>query len=356
MKEAFTYAGPKVDVVDSPIPTPEPRQIIVKVICAGLNPKDWKVADGAIPGVTYSNEGDDFAGFVHQIGQQVTEFKVGDRVGCFHKTLSPGRGWAEYAVSWESMAFHLADHVSFEEAATVPLAAITACLGLYHRLPLPYPWDALDKARPLIIWGAASAVGAYAVKLASLTNLHPILAVAGRGAQFVETLIDRSCGDTIIDYRQGNDNVVAALKLALGDQKPEFAFDATSENGTDLTICRVINQTTGKIAVVHLDSPADLIPGNISRINTAVETSQLDVDKVFKLQDSKQQGLGITQFATVMLKFLGRGLNEGWFTPHPYVVIPGGFYGLENALNILKSGSVSAKKLIIRVTDTDGLQ
>jgi NADPH:quinone reductase-like Zn-dependent oxidoreductase len=114
MKEAFVYAGPKVDVAESSIPTPGPFQIIVKVICVGLNPKDWKVADGAVPGVTYSNEGDDFAGFVHEVGQQVTEFKVGDRVGAFHKTLSPGGGWAEYAVAWESMTFHLAEHVSFE--------------------------------------------------------------------------------------------------------------------------------------------------------------------------------------------------------------------------------------------------
>lgn len=112
MKEAFAYPGPKVDVVESPIPTAGPFQMIVKVACVGLNPKDWKVADGAVPGVTYSNEGDDFSGVVHTVGQGVTEFKVGDRVGVFHKTLSPGGGWAEYAIAWESMAFHLADHVS----------------------------------------------------------------------------------------------------------------------------------------------------------------------------------------------------------------------------------------------------
>lgn len=114
MKEAFAYPGPKVDVVESPIPTPAPFQMIIKVACVGLNPKDWKVADGAVPGVTYSNQGDDFAGVVHEVGQQITEFKVDDRVGVFHKTLSPGGGWAQYAIAWESMTFHLADHMSFE--------------------------------------------------------------------------------------------------------------------------------------------------------------------------------------------------------------------------------------------------
>ncbi|KAL7944947.1 GroES-like protein [Trichoderma barbatum] len=355
MKEAFAYPGPKVDVVESPIPTAGPFQIIIKVACVGLNPKDWKVADGAVPGVTYSNEGDDIAGVVHEVGQQVTEFKVGDRVGVFHKTLSPGGGWAEYAIAWESMAFHLANHISFEEAATIPLAAITSCLGLYRRLPLPYPWDPSDKPQPIVIYGAASAVGAYAVKLAVLSNIHPIVAVAGRGTDFVETLIDRSRGDTIVDYRQGDSAVVEAMTAVLGNQEPEFAFDAISETSTILNISRVINKTIGKIAVVLTTSP-DLLPEGISQINTAVETSQVDLgNDVLTYPNSKGQSVGITHFTTVMLRFIGRGLNEGWFSPHPHEVVPGGLDGLEGALTRLKNGSVSATKLVVRISDTDGL-
>ncbi|KAL6701532.1 GroES-like protein [Trichoderma pleuroticola] len=355
MKEALAYPGPKVDVVESPIPTAGPFQMIVKVACVGLNPKDWKVADGAVPGVTYSNEGDDFSGVVHTVGQGVTEFKVGDRVGVFHKTLSPGGGWAEYAIAWESMAFHLADHVSFEEAATVPLAAITSCLGLYRRLPLPYPWDPCDTPQPFIVYGAASAVGAYAVKLAVLSNIHPIIAVAGRGIAFVETLIDRSRGDTIVDYRQGDDAVVEAIKAALGNKEPEFAFDAVSEKETVFNISRVMSKTSGKIVVV-LNTPSGLIPEGISLINSAVETSQVDLgNDALTWPNSKGQSVGITHFTTVMLRFIGRGLNEGWFSAHPHEVVPGGLHGLEGALTRLKNGSVSATKLVMRISDTDGL-
>lgn len=136
-------------------------------------------------------------------------------------------------------------------------------MGLYRRLPLPYPWDPCDKPQPFIVYGAASAVGAYAVKLAVLSNIHPIIAVAGRGIDFVETLIDRSRGDTIVDYRQGDDAVVEAIKAALGNKEPEFAFDAVSEKETVLNISRVINKTIGKIAVV-LNIPSGLIPEGIS--------------------------------------------------------------------------------------------
>ena len=128
MKEAFCSPGPKVDLVDSPIPIPGAYQMIIKVACVGLNPKDWKVAEGYVPGVTYTNEGDDYSGTVHQIGEHVTEFKVGDRVGVFHKTLSPGGGWAEYAIAYESMTFHLADHVSFEGLSRLTSLLVTAVM------------------------------------------------------------------------------------------------------------------------------------------------------------------------------------------------------------------------------------
>ncbi|EHK40129.1 Hypothetical protein TRIATDRAFT_89285 [Trichoderma atroviride IMI 206040] len=356
MKEALAYPGPKVDIVDSPIPTAGAYQMIIKVVCVGLNPKDWKVADGVVPGVTRTNEGDDFSGVVHQVGQHVTEFKVGDRVGVFHKTLSPGGGWAEYAIAYESMTFHLADHVSFEEAATIPLAAITSCLGMYRRLPLPYPWDPCDRLQPFLIYGAASAVGAYALKLAVLSNIHPIIAVAGRGLDFVETLIDRSRGDTIIDYRQGDDAVVEAIKTALGGQKLEFAFDAVSEKSTIRNVCKIIDRDVGKMAVV-LPVPTDEISEGIPRNNTAVEMSQCELGNEALLKSSsKSKGLGILQFTTVMLKFIGRGLNEGWFSAHPHEVVPSGLYGLESALQRLKSGSVSARKLVVRISDTDGVE
>jgi len=41
MKEAIVYAGPKVEIIDSPIPTPSPDQVVTKVIVGGVNPKDW---------------------------------------------------------------------------------------------------------------------------------------------------------------------------------------------------------------------------------------------------------------------------------------------------------------------------
>ncbi|KAH8121739.1 hypothetical protein LI328DRAFT_157932 [Trichoderma asperelloides] len=100
---------------------------------------------------------------------------------------------------------------------------------MYRRLPFPSPWSPSDKPLPSLLYGAASAVGAYVLKLAVLSNIHPVITVAGQVLHFVETLIGQSRGDTVIDHRQGNDTLVEAIKAALGGQKLEFPFDAVSE-------------------------------------------------------------------------------------------------------------------------------
>ncbi|RYC59860.1 hypothetical protein CHU98_g6336, partial [Xylaria longipes] len=155
MKEAVVSKGPKVQIIDSPIPKPGPDQVVIKVVVSGSNPKDWKV-----PLWTNStrNEGDDIAGVVHEVGENVYEFKPGDRVGALHELLTPGGSYAEYAVAWQHTTFHIPKKTTFEEAAAIPLAAMTSAIGLYLRLGLPQPWARATEPIPLVIYGAASAV------------------------------------------------------------------------------------------------------------------------------------------------------------------------------------------------------
>lgn len=146
------------------------------------------------------NQGDDIAGTVHAVGEGVTDFKVGDRVAAFHEMLSPHGSWAEYAVSWEHTTFRLPDKTSFEEGAALPLAILTAVVGLYSsiKLDLPQPWSPATKPTPLLIYGASSAVGYYVLQLAIKSNLHPLICVAGRAKDHVEKLLDKSKGDTYV--------------------------------------------------------------------------------------------------------------------------------------------------------------
>lgn len=306
------------------------------------------------------NSGDDVAGFVHAVGSNVTDFHVGDRVAALHELGTPGGSYAEFALVWDWTTFHLGDHVSFEEAATVPMAALMASIGLFGMLEVVAgPWIHVQAGseEPLVIYGAAGAVGAFAVKLAKLVNVHPLICVAGNGIPFVETLISE--GDTIIDYRKGNDFVVEEMRKALKGQELKYAFDATSEHGSYKNLSQVL-ANVGKVTLV-LPFPEILkdIPPHIEQSTTMAGSlwKELSADQE---RDNKALGkLGIEyggkEFGVMFTKLIASWLNDGKLKPHPHEVIEGGLHGVETALKALREGKVSAKKYVVRIADTPDL-
>lgn len=79
-----------------------------------MNPKDWEVAEGLVPGVRHpKKKKDDFSGVVHHVGNMKPKLKLAIE-SVYKQTLGLRGGWAEYAIAYESMAFYLADHISFE--------------------------------------------------------------------------------------------------------------------------------------------------------------------------------------------------------------------------------------------------
>ncbi|KAL8843367.1 MAG: hypothetical protein Q9176_001980 [Flavoplaca citrina] len=356
MKEAIVQPDLEVDIVDSEIPVPKDNEVVTKVVVSGSNPKDWK---RPVRSNQAMNSGDDIAGVVHQVGRNVYEFKPGDRVAAFHEMMAPGGSFAEYAVSWAHTTFHIPNHTSFEEAASIPLAAMTAAIGLYQRFEgLPLPWHPTTKPIPLIIYGAASAVGAYAIKLAQLSNIHPLICVAGRGIPFVESLITPSKGDIILDYRSGDQKLVSDLKSAVSkmpDSKVSYAFDAVSEHNSFQNISQVLNPSTGQITLVLPGKDFSAIPSSMTQTTTMVGAVHDAVDQQ-QFQKATGSRTGNMDFGYVMFRFFGRGLAEGWFRGHPTEVREGGLGGISNALKDLKEGKASAVKYVFRLEETEGVE
>ncbi|MCJ1449814.1 hypothetical protein MMC28_000142 [Mycoblastus sanguinarius] len=306
------------------------------------------------------NSGDDVAGFVHGVGTNVTDFHIGDRVAALHELGTPGGSYAEYALVWDWTTFHLGDNISFEEAATVPMAALMASLGIFGMLELVAgPWASVqtENEKPLVVYGAASAVGAYAVKLAKLVNVHPLICVAGKGIPFVKTLLSES--DTIIDYRKGSEFVVEEMRKALKGHDLKYAFDATSEHGSYNNLSQVLADK-GRLTLV-LPFPEILkdIPPHIEQSTTMAGSLWKELSKD-QTRDNKSLGkLGIEkggkEFGLMFTKLIATWLNDGKLKPHPYEVVEGGLHGLETALKALRQGNVSAMKYVIRITDTQDL-
>ena len=369
MKEALVSAGPTVRIVDSPVPVAAADQLVIKVVVSGSNPKDWKY-----PALLKqeSNQGDDIAGLVYQVGSNVVEFKEGDRVAAFHEMLTPGGSYAEYAVAWSHTTFHIPPNTTFEglcetvvdpclqsrlhvpsEAATIPLAAMTAAFGLYQRLSLPLPWHPAKSAVPLIIYGAASAVGSFAVQLAVQLNIHLLICVAGRGIAHVEKLIDRGKGDMVLDYRQSDDGVVQGLKYAVRSAggKIEYAFDCVSDHNSFQNISQVLDLETGQITLLLPGQDYSAIPDTVTQSLTMVAHSHGDRE----WQESTGTLVGNEDFAYVFFRYFARGLGKGYLKPHPFEIVPGGLEGVQSALQNLKDGKASAVKYVFRIADIEGV-
>jgi NADPH:quinone reductase len=337
------------EIVDIPKPEPKPRQVIIKIVVSGTNPKDWKYPL-LMPGYKPFNTGDDIAGYVEAVGSEVTEFKVGDRVGAFHEMRAEYGSFAEYGVSWEKTCFHLPKKTSFEEAATIPLAAMTAAVGLFCRLGLPEPWvgESVNQARRdalsggVVVYGAASAVGAFAVKLLVRSKIHPIIAVAGNGIPFVEGLLDKSKGDVVVDYRKGNEAVVQGLKDATPKgQKLMYAYDAVSEHNSYQNICGALDPH-GHLTLVLPGKKYPEIPSTVHQTITTVGS-------VHSFPDD------LEDFGYAWFRLFALGLKEGWFSGHPYEVVPGGLNGVITGLENLQHGKASAIKYVYRIEETEGL-
>ncbi|KAL5355748.1 chaperonin 10-like protein [Aspergillus floccosus] len=340
MKEALVFSKkPSVDVKlhSVPVPQPGPDEVLIRVVVSGVNPKDWKFPEW-FDKFDGTNTGDDIAGYVHEVGDNISEFKVGDRVAAFHDYMTPHGSFAEYAIGKLHATFHLPPHIPFEAAATVPLAAATACLALFARLGLPEPWlgDKSWANKPrggVLVYGAASAVGSFAIKFLQKADIHPVIAIAGRGRDYAKSLMNADKGDVVIDYRDNESAIVRAILDAIpAGESLLHAVDAVSERSSFEVIGKVLDQTAGAVSIVTPERPKEL-----------ASTIRVEFSNVGSIHTDDKD------FGFVWSRMVSRGLSEGWLCPHPHETVPGGLEGVQTALNYLKAGKASAVKYVVRV-------
>ncbi|OLN93236.1 Protein TOXD 5 [Colletotrichum chlorophyti] len=346
MQEAVVHPDLTVKLHDTPIPEPGPGQLLVKVVVSGTNPKDWKVPFWF---KTPQNSGDDVAGTVEKVGDEVYEFSKGDRVAGFHVMRAPHGSFAEYAIVPAFSAFHIPKSISYEEAATVPLAAYTAATALFHSLEVPSPWDrSRGRKDPVIIYGASTAIGAFGIKLAKKAGVSPLIAVGSKNSAFVRPLLEEGNGDVFVDYTEFESQDKLAEKLrevvkATGSRCFRV-FDTVSENGSFEMLSKAIagppQEGTGfkpRITTV--------LPGK--EYNTVDESVERVTTSVGRVHEEEGEG---RLFGLIWARLFAEGLRTGWMKSHPYEVV-NGLEAIQGALLGLKDGTVRAKKMVIRIAE-----
>jgi NADPH:quinone reductase-like Zn-dependent oxidoreductase len=161
------YGGPEGSrLMDVTTPPPGPRQILVDVHAAGLNPVDFKFRQGKLRSIYRPKFpfvlGNELAGEVVAVGRDVKRFRAGDRV---FARLAKDRGgaFAEQACVDEDHAALMPRNVDFTAAAAVPLAGLTALQALRDAL-------AVRSGQKLLISGGAGGVGTFANLTRVLTS------------------------------------------------------------------------------------------------------------------------------------------------------------------------------------------
>lgn len=207
------YGGPEVlRLTDVETPTPKPNEMLVKVHAAALNPVDWHFVRGApfpmrmmMGGLRGPKQprgvGVDYAGTIAAIGSSVTGFTVGQPV------LGYGEGTlAEYLVRPADTVALKPERLTFEQAAGVPLAGLTALQAIRDKAQV-------RAGQQVLIVGAAGGIGSFAVQIAKA------LGAEVTGVQSTGTLdLVRSLGaDRVIDHTKDD--------FTTGDARYDVVFD-----------------------------------------------------------------------------------------------------------------------------------
>ena len=185
----------RIEDVDKPVP--KDNEVLIKVRAAALNPLDWHGMRGSpyimrlaggLRNPKDARLGFDVAGEIEAVGKNVTQFKPGDEV------FGMCRGsFAEYACASESSAFSVLamkpPKATFEQAAAIPMAGLTALQGLRDK-------GQIQKGQKVLINGAAGGVGTFAVQIARSFGADVTGVCSARNGEMVRSL----GADRVVDY------------------------------------------------------------------------------------------------------------------------------------------------------------
>lgn len=231
---------------DSPVPEAKGRDLLVEVKAVSVNPVDTKVRRNQQPENGQTRVlGFDAAGTVKSVGEGVTLFKPGDEVFYAGAINRPGSN-SEFHLVDERIVGKKPASLSFEEAAAMPLTAITAYEALFDRLKVKDPVP--GAANAIVIIGGAGGVGSIAIQLArQLTDLT-VIATASR--QETKDWVRELGAHHVIDHSQP----LALQVEALGLGAPGFVFSTTQ---SDLHAADSIALIAPQGRFALIDDPAD---------------------------------------------------------------------------------------------------
>ena len=284
------FKGPKgVEVAELEVPELQEGEILVRIKAAGVNPVDTVLTKGyykdMMPHTFPVIPGWDFAGVIEERGHAARRFEIGDEVYAYARRPEVKWGtFAEYIVISESYVAKRPANVSFEEAAAIPLAGLTAYQSLYTV-------GKISEGQKLLILGSSGGVGSFGIQLAKAKGAEVIGVASSKNHDYMKSL----GADHTIDY---HDRDIGEAVKEIFPQGVDLIFDCTS--GESLQQSLKCLKDSGKLVSI-LNQGGDLDPkidfhfvfvepnsNNLDHLRELVEDGKVKVKvgKTYRLEEA----------------------------------------------------------------------
>ena len=312
MKAAQINEYGHVDVLkiaDVPVPAVSEGKVLVAVHASSINPFDTVIREGymkdMIPLTFPVTLGGDIAGVITEVGDDVSELKVGDKVyGQANVVAGNSGAFAEFAVTAAGQLAVAPKDLDFDQAASLPLVGVSALQGIIDHIHL-------QSGQKIFIHGGAGGIGSMAIQIAKHLGAYVATTATGEGIAFVKSL----GADEVIDYKAED------FTEKLRDYDAVFELAGGEEFEKSLTVLK--QGGIGVSMIAHADE---------------AKVKELGVTAI------SQQ----TQVTTDHLHALTKLVEDGIVTPQVEKVYP--LDQIQQAFKSRESGSVRGK-VVIHIKD-----
>ncbi|RLL96923.1 hypothetical protein CFD26_101268 [Aspergillus turcosus] len=321
------------EIKESPLGKPEANEILVRNHAVAINPIDGMIQTKAFFPLNYPTIlGQDVAGEVVSIGDNVTRFKPGDRVLGHAIGLMAGRneacGFQTYTILQDNLACEIPEHITYEQAAVLPLCLSTAASGMFQEdflhLNLPTEPRAAPTGQTLLVWGGASSVGSNAIQLAVAAGYEVITTASRKNVDYAKRL----GASQVFDY--SSPTVCEDIVQATKDKVLAGAIDCIGFSATAACV-DILSRSRGKKLVATVKG------------GFAPPPEGIQVKHIFGTT-LKDNFVG----KAVYEDFLPGALRLGAFVLAPEPLVVGtGLGKVQEAVDLYGKGGISAEKLVV---------
>lgn len=249
------------------IPTPAANEVLIKVKAAAVNPVDWKIREGYLQQLLNHplplTLGWDVSGEVVKIGDEVTHLKVGDAVYS-RPDISKNGSYAQYMTANAEEVAIKPKSLTWQEAAGVPLAALTAWQALFEMTKL-------QAGERVLIHAGSGAVGQFAIQLAKLHGAYVYTTTSSKNTELVLSL----GADEAIDYHKQDFSELEGI---------DVVFD-TVGGETQANSWTILNKGGRLVSIVSNPDLAIAEELGVSAFFLFIQPNREQLDELAKLAD-----------------------------------------------------------------------